>query len=145
MTLRALPWADYNTDRSDYMLEAKTGQRQRPAANRLLRMNGGRAGPATPLLTRIQQAMAIWVTDAIGMLGTFLIVLTYYLLQLERIDPKALAYNLLNLTGAACLLFSLCFNFNLASFVIELFWIGASLIGLWKYYQRRSSPASHSG
>jgi hypothetical protein len=89
--------------------------------------------------------MAIWVTDAIGMLGTFLIVLTYYLLQLERIDPKALAYNLLNLTGAACLLFSLCFNFNLASFVIELFWIGASLIGLWKYYQRRSPPASQSG
>ena len=35
------------------------------------------------------------------------------------------------------LLFSLLFIFNLASFVIELFWIGASLIGLWKLYQRR--------
>ena len=52
-------------------------------------------------------------------------------------DPKGLSYNLLNLVGAVLLFISLCFNFNLASFVIELFWIGASIIGLWKYFQRQ--------
>jgi len=81
--------------------------------------------------------MEPWITNAIGMLGTMLVVLAYFLLQLERTDPKGLGYNLLNLLGAAFLLFSLCFNFNLASFVIELFWIAASLIGMWRFWQRR--------
>ncbi len=53
--------------------------------------------------------------------------------------PKRLSYNMINLVGAGCLLLSLCFNFNLASFVIEVFWIGASLIGLWKYWRRRGA------
>ena len=82
--------------------------------------------------------MEHWITDAIGMTGTFLVVIAYYLLQLERIDPKGLSYNIFNLTGAVCLLFSLYFKFNLASVVIEIFWIGASIIGLWKYLQRRT-------
>lgn len=76
------------------------------------------------------------IIDAIGMLGTLMVILAYYLLQLERIDPKSLRYNLLNLVGAVFLFFSLCFNFNLASLVIEVFWIGASIIGLWKYWRR---------
>lgn len=74
--------------------------------------------------------------DAVGLMGAFLVVLAYYLLQLERVHPRSLSYNIINLVGAVLLLLSLCFNFNLASFVIEIFWIGASLIGLWKYWRR---------
>ena len=85
--------------------------------------------------------MENWLIDAVGLTGTFLVVLAYYLLQLERIQPKSLSYNMINLVGAGLLLFSLCFQFNLASFVIEIFWIGASLIGLWRYW-RRSAPVS---
>ncbi len=76
------------------------------------------------------------IIDAIGMLGTLMVVLAYCLLQLERIDPKSLGYNVLNLVGATLLFFSLCFNFNLASMVIEVFWIGASMIGLWRHWRR---------
>ena len=72
------------------------------------------------------------------MTGTGLVVIAYYLLQLEKVDARSLRYNLMNFVGAVCLLISLCFNFNLASFVIELFWIGASLIGLWKLYRGRN-------
>ena len=79
------------------------------------------------------------VTDAIGMAGTFLVVLAYYLLQLEKVQPRGLTYNLMNLFGAVFLLISLSFTFNLASFVIEIFWIGAALIGLWKLYRSRFS------
>jgi hypothetical protein len=85
--------------------------------------------------------MEPWIVDAIGMLGTLLVVLAFYLLQLERTDPRGLSYNLINLFGAVFLLLSLCFNFNLASFVIELFWIAASLIGLWKYWRRHSTAS----
>lgn len=78
-----------------------------------------------------------WMIDAIGLLGTVMVVLAYSLLQLERTDPKGLTYNVINLVGAILLLLSLCFNFNLASFVIEVFWIGASMIGLYRYWRRR--------
>ena len=78
------------------------------------------------------------IIDAIGMLGTLMVIVAYYLLQLERIDPKSLGYNVMNLVGAVFLFFSLCFNFNLASLVIEVFWIGASIIGLWKYWRRHT-------
>ncbi len=88
--------------------------------------------------------MEPWIIDAIGMLGTLLVVLAYYLLQLERTDPKGLTYNLINLFGAAFLLLSLCFNFNLASFVIEIFWIAASLIGLRRYWRRHAAAQSTS-
>jgi hypothetical protein len=85
--------------------------------------------------------MENWIIDAIGMLGAGMVVLAYYLLQLERADPRSLSYNMINLVGAVFLLVSLCFNFNLASFVIELFWIGASLIGLWKYWSRSGAAS----
>ena len=83
--------------------------------------------------------MSTLVTDIIGMAGTLLVVLAYYLLQLEKLHSRSLGYNLMNLFGAVLLLISLCFTFNLASFVIELFWIGASLIGLWKLYKGRNN------
>lgn len=85
--------------------------------------------------------MQTWIIDATGMLGTVLVVLAYCLLQLERTDPRGLSYNVINLVGAVCLLFSLCFNFNLASFVIELFWIAASLVGLFKYLRRQGAAS----
>ncbi len=79
------------------------------------------------------------LADIIGMAGTSLVVGAFFLLQLNKVSPKGLAYNLMNLTGALFLLFSLCINFNLASFVIEVFWIAASVIGLVQY--RRSRKA----
>ncbi|AOM02614.1 hypothetical protein Q4589_07760 [Cobetia marina] len=70
------------------------------------------------------------MADIIGMLGTSLVVGAFFLLQIGRLDARSLTYNLMNLSGAILLLISLCINFNLASFVIEVFWIVASLVGL---------------
>ncbi|MCO7232825.1 MULTISPECIES: hypothetical protein [unclassified Cobetia] len=70
------------------------------------------------------------LADVIGMLGTTLVVGAFFLLQLGRLDARSLIYNLMNLSGAILLLISLCINFNLASFVIEIFWIIASVVGL---------------
>jgi len=79
--------------------------------------------------------MPIWLSDTIGISGTVLVVGAYYLLQLGKVQSSGLDYNLMNLVGATLLLISLCFTFNLASFIIEVFWIGASLIGLWKIWK----------
>lgn len=83
--------------------------------------------------------MELSLADAVGMTGTILVVLAYFLLQLERIEASSLGYNALNLVGAVLLLISLLVNFNLASFVIEIFWIAASVIGLWRWFQRRKA------
>ena len=77
------------------------------------------------------------IANVIGMTGTVLVVGTYFLLQFNRLDAKGLAYNLGNLAGAVLLLISLLVHFNLASFVIEVFWISASLVGLYNYYRSR--------
>jgi hypothetical protein len=81
--------------------------------------------------------MVALLFDIVGMTGTFLVVGAFFLLQLEKAKPDGLLYNTMNLTGAILLLISLCYNFNLASFVIELFWIAASLIGLYKYIKTK--------
>jgi len=75
--------------------------------------------------------------DVIGMTGTLMVVVAYFMLQLQRLSATGLLYNLLNLLGAVLLLISLCFNFNLASVVIEVFWIAASLVGLVRFYRSR--------
>jgi len=77
------------------------------------------------------------LANIIGMIGTGLVVGTYFLIQLDKMDPKGLTYNFLNLSGAALLLISLLVHFNLASFVIELFWITASIIGIYNVYRRK--------
>jgi predicted membrane protein len=84
------------------------------------------------------------LADIVGMAGTSLVVGAFFLLQLNKLSPKGLIYNLMNLSGALFLLFSLCINFNLASFVIEIFWIAASLIGLYGYrkQQRKQQTAT---
>jgi len=71
------------------------------------------------------------------MSGTALVVVAYVLLQMQKLSATSLAFNLMNLLGAILLTISLLFNFNLASMVIEIFWIGASLLGLYRYLSSR--------
>jgi hypothetical protein len=80
--------------------------------------------------------MEIWIADAVGMLGTAMVLVAFYMQQLGYADHKGLSYNLMNFLGALFLLFSLYFSFNLASVVMEVFWMVASLIGLWKFWRR---------
>ncbi len=73
--------------------------------------------------------------DVIGNFGVAMILLAYGLLQAERVSNRALSYHILNLVGAALILVSLCFAFNLSSFIIELAWMAISLYGLYKYFK----------
>jgi len=61
--------------------------------------------------------------DVIGIVGVSMIVLAYLGIQLERINGQSLSYSLINLIGAIFILISLYHTFNLASFVIECFWL----------------------
>lgn len=75
--------------------------------------------------------------DVVGNIGVFLILTTYLLLQLDKIDNQTIKYSLLNAIGAGAILFSLVFKFNLSAFIIEFFWLLISLVGIFRYYLRR--------
>ena len=74
--------------------------------------------------------------DLIGLIGVVMILITYGALTLEKMDPKGWVYSAGNGLGAALILISLFYSFNLASFVIEICWLAISLFGLWKVRRR---------
>ena len=76
--------------------------------------------------------------DIVGTLGVGIIILTYVLLQIERIRSTELIYSVLNAVGAALILISLYFDFNFPSVVVEAFWLLISLFGIGKYFIKRS-------
>ena len=78
--------------------------------------------------------MPVPLPDAIGLLGVIVIVITYMLLQFERLSPKALPFSFFNALGAFMILVSLLYDWNLSAFVIEFFWMILSLYGIAKYY-----------
>ena len=75
--------------------------------------------------------MTIAFHNVLGTIGVCLILITYLLLQLGKINVKDLIYSALNALGAALILFSLLFKFNFSAFLIELFWLIISLVGIY--------------
>lgn len=74
--------------------------------------------------------MTVTAPDIVGFVGVSFVVGTYLLTQLGRMDNQRPLYPALNALGALMILFSLIHSFNLASFVIESFWLAISLTGL---------------
>jgi hypothetical protein len=68
--------------------------------------------------------------DLAGNLGVILIVAAYLLLQLERVASSSVSYLAGNATGAALILLSLVYEFNLPAFLMEAFWLAISVMGL---------------
>jgi hypothetical protein len=68
--------------------------------------------------------------DLLGYAGVGLVVVTYGLSQLGRMDVKRPLYPGLNGVGALLILVSLYFRPNPPSVVIEFFWLAVSLVGL---------------
>lgn len=73
--------------------------------------------------------------DALGLLGVGAILLAYALLQAGRWTARDPAYSALNALGAALVLVSLAFEFNLAAAVVESFWLAISGYGLWRAWR----------
>ncbi len=76
--------------------------------------------------------------DFIGNVGVFLIIISYLLLQLNKLSSKHISYSVMNLLGASLVVISLIESFNMSAFVIEVFWVGISLVGIVNYIKNRN-------
>lgn len=75
--------------------------------------------------------------DFIGNLGVALILGTYFLVQIRRLDATGLPFLVANCLGAALILYSLRFDFNLSAFFIEAIWLLISLVGIFRILLER--------
>lgn len=82
--------------------------------------------------------MSYSIYDIIGNLGVVLIVGSYLLLQIKKIESSNLSFSMMNLFGASFVIISLVENFNLSAFIIEAFWIGISFIGIVNYLKSKN-------
>ncbi|WP_254443634.1 CBU_0592 family membrane protein [Ruegeria atlantica] len=93
---------------------------------------------------RLAETMAAFLNnltlaDAIGSFGALIVVAAYFATQMRMMNSEDLAFPVLNLAGSVLIVYSLLQNFNLASMLIEGFWILISLIGIVQFFRLRST------
>ena len=76
--------------------------------------------------------------DFLGNIGVVVIVITYLMLQLNKLSSDGLAYSLLNAIGASLIAISLVYDFNLSAFFMEVFWVLISLLGIYRYFRLKA-------
>ena len=72
------------------------------------------------------------LSNIVCIVGVVLLLIAYFRISTNRMSSQSLSYQLYNLMGASLIIFSLFFNFNLSSFLIEVAWIVISLIGIYR-------------
>ena len=85
--------------------------------------------------------MTYTIFDFIGNVGLFLLLGTYLLLMMNKIESRSVVYSLANAAASTLIGISLLVNFNLSAFLVELFWLIISLFGLGKWLYFRLKPA----
>jgi multidrug transporter EmrE-like cation transporter len=81
--------------------------------------------------------------DLIGNIGVIVLMITYLMLQLSKLRSDGLAYSILNAAGASLIVISLFVNFNLSAFIMEVFWVLISFVGIYRYF-RLKAPRSQT-
>nr|VFK25596.1 MAG: hypothetical protein BECKMB1821G_GA0114241_101449 [Candidatus Kentron sp. MB]VFK34489.1 MAG: hypothetical protein BECKMB1821I_GA0114274_107313 [Candidatus Kentron sp. MB]VFK76782.1 MAG: hypothetical protein BECKMB1821H_GA0114242_107413 [Candidatus Kentron sp. MB] len=76
--------------------------------------------------------MVSHLPDIVGIIGVLLLLFSYLLLQIGKLSADLIAYSLMNFLGAAMILFSLVFDWNLAAALIEGSWALISAFGIYK-------------
>lgn len=70
------------------------------------------------------------IADIVGIIGVFFVIISFFLLQTEKLTSTSPLYLYSNFWGALLLLFSLYYHWNLASIIIEILWLAISIYGI---------------
>ena len=76
--------------------------------------------------------------DIVGNFGVLILIVTYLLLQLNRLHSNDLSYSLLNAIGAGLIILSLIVDFNLSALLMEVFWVLISLVGIYRHFRLKA-------
>jgi hypothetical protein len=76
--------------------------------------------------------------DLVGNIGVLILMVTYLLLQLNKIRSDDLMYSLLNAAGASLIVVSLLVNFNLSALLMEVFWVLISFVGIYRHFRLKA-------
>lgn len=79
--------------------------------------------------------MKYGLLDFVGNIGVVVLMITYLMLQLNKLRSDDLSYSLLNAIGASMIVASLVFDFNLSALLMEVFWVLISFIGIYRYFR----------
>ena len=79
--------------------------------------------------------------DFLGNVGVVVLMVTYLMLQLNKLSSDALAYSLFNAIGASLIVVSLLYDFNLSALLMEVFWVLISLLGIYRYFRLKALRA----
>ena len=82
--------------------------------------------------------MSYGVLDFIGNIGVVILIITFLMLQLNKLPSDGLAYSLLNAIGASLIVVSLLFDFNLSALLMEVFWVLISFVGIYRYFRHKA-------
>jgi multidrug transporter EmrE-like cation transporter len=82
--------------------------------------------------------MSYGLLDFVGNIGVVILVITFLMLQLNKIPSDGLAYSLLNAIGASLIVISLLFDFNLSALLMEVFWVLISFVGIYRYFRLKA-------
>lgn len=76
--------------------------------------------------------------DFIGNIGVVVLMIAYLMLQLNKLRSDGLTYSLLNAIGASLIIVSLLFDFNLSAFLMEVFWVLISFVGIYRHFRLKA-------
>jgi hypothetical protein len=76
--------------------------------------------------------------DFLGNIGVVGLIVTYLMLQLNKLSSDGLAYSLLNAISAGLIVVSLLYNFNLSALLVEVFWVLISCVGIYRYFRLKA-------
>jgi multidrug transporter EmrE-like cation transporter len=85
--------------------------------------------------------MSYGLLDLIGNIGVVILIITFLMLQLNKLPSDGLAYSVLNAVGASLIVVSLLFDFNLSALLMEVFWVLISFVGIYRYFRLKALRA----
>ena len=86
--------------------------------------------------------LSITLSDVIGLVGVFIVLWYYFLLQIGKSKPESFIFSFANFIGSVLVLISLLSNWNLSSAVIEIAWVFISLCGTIKALTQKKNKKS---
>ena len=76
--------------------------------------------------------------DLIGNIGVVVLMITYLMLQLNKLRSNGLAYSLHTADGSSLIVISRLHDFHLSAFVMDIFWVLISFVGIYRYFRLKA-------